>query len=92
MLFMCQTRQQRFDEFLFEWFLDNVNFLKIGISEIDNNDVHFVCILADDEIEITSYLFDVLFRAKIQTSQSVHIPDPLLALRAVYSDKKVPSA
>jgi hypothetical protein len=43
-----------------------VDFLKIRISEIDHNDVHFVCILAENEIEITSYLFDVQFRAKIK--------------------------
>jgi hypothetical protein len=43
-----------------------VDFLKIRISEIGHNDVHFVCILADNEIEITSYLFDVRFRAKFK--------------------------
>jgi hypothetical protein len=29
-------------------------------------DVHFACILAGDEIEITIYLFDVQFRAKFK--------------------------
>ena len=36
------------------------------MSVIDHNDVHFVCILADDEVEITSYLFDVQFRVKFK--------------------------
>ena len=36
------------------------------MNVIDHNDVHFVCILADDEVEITSYLFDVQFRAKFK--------------------------
>ena len=43
-----------------------MNFLKIRMSVIDHNDVHFVCILADDEVEITSYLFDVQFRVKFK--------------------------
>ena len=43
-----------------------MDFLKIRIIEIDHNHVHFVCILVDNEIEITSYLFDVQFRAKFK--------------------------
>jgi hypothetical protein len=45
---------------------DNGDIMKIRMNVIDHSDVHFVCILADDEVEITSYLFDVQFRVKFK--------------------------
>jgi hypothetical protein len=58
------------------------------MNVIDHNDVHFVCILTDDEVEITSYLFDVRFALNSNSTKNLHSLQQLLALRAIYREKK----
>jgi hypothetical protein len=55
-------------------------------------DVHLTCILADDEIEITIYLFDLQFRAKFKQYKKPAYSVTVIIATCNIPQQKIPSA